>query len=250
MFWVDGRIIAEGTENDSITFTRAQDSLYYHWGIIYITEQADLCSFKYCNLEYSARILIVLGIIPTGAICVYNGKVIVEDCTFLDNMCGIDCERYPDKILVKNSKFYSLEYLHPDVPEYGGGYIRFSPGHTGGVSNPVLIAGNRFYECNYDVPLALCINRAVPVYFVNNFILELSGGIYITDFELPSYIYKNEIINCFGEGIRAGSYDTLFIKENRIIEGTYGLHVAGGYVEISDNYFEECDLYTDSNCYG
>jgi hypothetical protein len=59
---------------------------------------------------------------------------------------------------------------------------------------------------------------------------------------LPSYIYKNEIINCFGEGIRAGSYDNLFIKENRIIEGTDGIHVAGDYFEISGNYLEGCRI--------
>ncbi len=59
MLWIDGQIIANGTEEEPITFTRIQDSLYYHWGIIYLREDADLCSFKYCNFKNSALMLIV-----------------------------------------------------------------------------------------------------------------------------------------------------------------------------------------------
>ena len=56
MLWVDGKVIANGTEEELITFTRFQDSLYYHWGIIYLREEADLCSFKYCDFKNSALI--------------------------------------------------------------------------------------------------------------------------------------------------------------------------------------------------
>ncbi|NQT65595.1 MAG: hypothetical protein HQ554_05410, partial [FCB group bacterium] len=51
---VEGRIIAEGTEQDSIIFTRMQDEQYYHWGTIYLPEGADRSSFKHCLFEYSA----------------------------------------------------------------------------------------------------------------------------------------------------------------------------------------------------
>jgi hypothetical protein len=56
MFWVDGRIVAEGTEQDSIIFTRMQNDPDYCWGCIYSPEQAEMSIFKYCKFEYSAGI--------------------------------------------------------------------------------------------------------------------------------------------------------------------------------------------------
>ena len=42
---IDGRIIAEGTQQDSIVFTRLQDDPNYNWGTIYITEDAEFSKF-------------------------------------------------------------------------------------------------------------------------------------------------------------------------------------------------------------
>ena len=50
----EGKIIAEGTEQDSIVFTRIQDEQYYHWGTIYLPEEAEFSVFKHCTFKYSA----------------------------------------------------------------------------------------------------------------------------------------------------------------------------------------------------
>ena len=42
----EGRIIAEGTEQDSIVFTRVNDEPQHHWGTIYITENGN---FQFLN---------------------------------------------------------------------------------------------------------------------------------------------------------------------------------------------------------
>ena len=46
MFWIHGKLCAEGTEDEPIIFTRAQDSLYFHWGIIYFDEDAQMPYFS------------------------------------------------------------------------------------------------------------------------------------------------------------------------------------------------------------
>ena len=42
MIWVDGKILAEGTEQDSITFNRIQDDINYNWGCVYLNYNAEL----------------------------------------------------------------------------------------------------------------------------------------------------------------------------------------------------------------
>jgi len=47
---VYGKIIAEGTITDTITFTRNETT--GSWGIIYLDEADTASSFKYCKFEY------------------------------------------------------------------------------------------------------------------------------------------------------------------------------------------------------
>ena len=86
---VEGMIIAEGTEQDSIVFTRLQDDPDYCWGTIYITQEAELCRFTHCRFEYSAGIGLALSNIAKAAISMYNGKGIINDCLFLNNGASI-----------------------------------------------------------------------------------------------------------------------------------------------------------------
>ena len=118
MIQVDGKLNAIGTEEEPITFTRIQDSLYYHWGIIYLRENADLCIFKHCAFEYSAYLLIVLGIIPNAAVNVHNEEAIIEHCDFVDNFSGIYAKFQTDKIAIINNNFYNIDNISPTYPGY------------------------------------------------------------------------------------------------------------------------------------
>ena len=240
MLWVDGKVIANGTEEEPITFTRIQDSLYYHWGIIYLREEADLCSFTYCDFNNSALILIVLGIIPRGAISIYNEGAVIEDCNFIDNLCGIFIDKPTQNVLIKNNYFYSIDNICPTYPYYIAGGIHITAPPIG-QSNPILVANNTFSEFNVSI-FYLDIHGA-PAYVIDNQFFE--GGIDADiDSEAASYIYNNIFLNC-SKGIGGGyPNDSLYIKKNNFIGGNDGINIDDAYVEISDNYFEGCDLYS------
>ncbi|MCK4655098.1 MAG: hypothetical protein KAU01_11710, partial [Candidatus Cloacimonetes bacterium] len=210
MLWVDGKIKAEGTEEDPITFTRAQDSLYYHWGVIYLTEFADRCVFKYCNFEYSARMMILVGILPVGAISIFNEETIIENCNFIDNFCGVFMQFYPQKVIVKNNYFFNIENIHPGIVGYADGGIRISAGAIN-ESNIVLIAGNKFNESDIS-SFYLDVHHA-PIYVVYNQFNE--GGIDAgMGADAASYFYRNDFIDCY-YGIRnSHQNDSLYIKKN------------------------------------
>jgi hypothetical protein len=252
MLWVDGKIKAEGTEENPITFTRAQDSLYYHWGVIYLTEFADRCVFKYCNIEYSARMMILVGILPVGAISIFNEETIIENCNFIDNFCGVFMQFYPQKVIVKNNHFYNIENIHSSLLGYADGGIRIGAGVSVQL-NPILIAGNIFNQPfipDYD----LSVHQA-PIFVVYNQFID-DGGLMSAcnacmDANAASYFYRNDFIGFHYYGIRGGRpTDSLYIKKNNFISGYDGININYAYIEVSDNYFDGCDLDTGFNSFG
>ncbi len=247
MIQVDGRLIANGTEEEPITFTRIQDTLYYHWGIIYLREDADLCSFKYCHFEYSAYLLIVLGIIPSGAVSMYNDEAIIEHCDFVDNFTGVYIRRYPQKVIIQNSTFLNIDNISPTYPGYHvNGSIEIGAGEIN-ESDIVLIAGNEFINSNNSY-FNLDIFDA-PAYVIDNQ-FSVGGFRAAMDSETASYIYNNNFTNCT-EGLRGGyPNDSLYIRKNNFFDGYDGININYAYVEISDNYFEGCDLDAGLQCSG
>ncbi|MCD4818023.1 MAG: right-handed parallel beta-helix repeat-containing protein, partial [Candidatus Cloacimonetes bacterium] len=242
MIQVDGQLIANGTEDNPIVFTRIQDSLYYHWGIIYLREDAGLCSFKYCTLEYSAYLLIVLGIIPSGAICIHNEDTIIENCNFIDNLTGVYVNFFPQNIVIKNSNFYNIDNISPTYPgthERRGLSIGTAFSNE---ANILLIAGNSFTETGSGFR-HVKIDNSIPSHIVNNYFLGYNGLKASMESEKESYIFDNDFINFDQYGIRGGEEEnSLYINNNRFIEGVDGIDINYGYVEIMDNYFEDSKL--------
>jgi hypothetical protein len=243
MIQVDGKLVADGTEEDQIIFTRIQDSLYYHWGIIYITEDADRCLFNNCRFEYSAYLLIALGRIPFGAISTFNEEIVINDCQFVDNLCGIHIKGFPQKILINDNGFSNIESFSPSYTGYnlkGGININIA---TTSYPDNILIANNDFNE---NVAYTYLMNHRAPIYVVyNQFVNDgLHAGDGITK---PSYFFENDFVDCY-QGIEGGSSgDSLYIKSNNFISssGSVGIEIEEAYVEISDNYFGGCTLDTE-----
>jgi hypothetical protein len=229
MFWVDGRIIAEGTIQDSITFSRMQDDPDYCWGTIYITEQADISRFEHCKFEYTAGIGIALGNIAYGAISIYNGSGIIKKCSFVNNTSSI---------ITRVSDINELE-ISNNIIQHGSGLNNFTANmrtfefSTGSVLENKLafIMGNSFENS------AISFNS---VNFIDNNISE--STIFIANNHHISNLYSNELLNC-QTGIQGGNEnDSIYIKNNHFIGGYDGINIDDAYVEISDNSFEGCKV--------
>ncbi|MDP8203130.1 MAG: T9SS type A sorting domain-containing protein [Candidatus Tenebribacter mawsonii] len=237
---VEGRIIAEGTEQDSIIFTRMQDEQYYHWGTIYHPEGAQQSSFKHCLFEFSAFTGFSLSEQPRAAIAMWNGSAMIENCSFIDNDTAVSIERNIIEISVINSYFDYVEFPHPIIQNVSGSFffrIRYVSNIDTGIP---LIAGNLY---NNGSSLYLS-NKSV--YFIDNAIDSVPynrDGMYLSDPHNCNYIYNNDFGSCDkGIFLLSSEEDSIYIKKNHFATNGDAIYINYAYVEICDNYFEGCDL--------
>ncbi|MCK4694565.1 MAG: carboxypeptidase regulatory-like domain-containing protein, partial [Candidatus Cloacimonetes bacterium] len=242
MLWVDGRIIAEGTEQDSILFTRMQDDFDYYWGCIYIPENGNntlenMSVFKYCKFEYSGSFGIMVGNVARGAITIRSGYGYIKECTFINNAQALSAYYI----------IYSMEISHCLFP-YDDNINDFVHGLWGNLHlgigtpevnfKPALLANNQFIDRRISIGSSYYIDNE------NN-----NCGIHTGGIDRTSYFYNNEFTNC-NTGIECDNEDSLYIKNNRFIDCDDGVDIDDAYVEITDNYFEGCDLSTGLECSG
>ncbi|MCK4652914.1 MAG: hypothetical protein KAU01_00540, partial [Candidatus Cloacimonetes bacterium] len=188
LFWVNGRIIAEGTQQDSIIFTRMEDDFDHYWGCIYIPEEADMCRFKHCRLEFSGSSGIWVGRIAKGAITLYNGLGIFENNTFWNNVSGLLIYYHCKTIEVAGNKLgYDdninsfAEYLWKEQLTVAGpdeGY------------KTALVAGNEFFN-DYTIYVS-------TINFVDNYISYHPSGWVIScqGYNDIAYFYDNSFYDC------------------------------------------------------
>ena len=234
MFWVDGRIIAEGNEQNRIIFTRLQDDPDYSWGTMYFTENAELSIFKYCDFSYSAVIRIYVSRVAKGPLSLFNGKGIVRNCNFINNCVGVSSEWDTKELEIIDNNFvlnggintfmYDMWSVHIQSYRMNNNDYPFVL-----IANNTFI-GNNYYQAVYAEDLFFSFNK------VNNCQGVRSYGHY----------FSNEFNNC-DQGIENTTSDpgSLYINNNNFIGGTDGINIDDAYVEISDNYFEGCDVYTE-----
>ena len=239
MFWVDGKIIAEGDEENRIIFTRSQNDPSYAWGTMYFTENADMSIFKYCDFSYSAIIGIVVGLVAKGPLSLRNGRAIIRRCNFLNNCVGISSERDTKELEVTNNSFILDENINPFMYDMWNVHIqayRFDNNNF-----PFVLIANNTFEGNGNYQAVYAEDLFFPFNSVYNCQGVRSYGNY----------FSNEFINC-ENGIEniASTSGSLFIKNNRFIGGNDGVDIDDAYVEISNNYFEDCDLDTGLQCSG
>ncbi len=240
---VEGRIIAEGTEQDSIYFTRIQNENYYHWGTIYITEDAQPCSFSYCHIEYSAVTVFGLTLGPHG-ICLWNGYGMIQNNNFKDNYYSIEIRNFTKEIEISNNVFTYVDGMHSNII-HSYLHVFVSNGHINAdESEPFLFAYN-----NCSSRLGLFVSA--PVYAVNNTFHDIDLDCIFVNGNMPvvsttSYIFANDFIEFGSAGIQSSmeTGDSLFIRKNNFINGDEGIYADYGYLEVSNNYFEECDIYS------
>ena len=234
----EGKIIAEGTEQDSIIFTRMQDYEYFHWGTIYLPDGAETSFFKHCVFEYAAVTGFSLFEQVRAAVAVWNGKALIDNCSFIDNDTAVSIERNIIEISVINSYFDYVEFPHPTIQNVSGSFffrIRYVSNIDTGIP---LIAGNLF---NNGSSLYLS-NKSV--YFIDNAINSVPydrDGMHLSHPHNCNYIYNNEFGSC-DKGIFSlfSEEDSIYIKNNYFATNGDGIYIYDAYVEVSDNYFEGC----------
>lgn len=231
----EGRIIAEGTEQDSIIFTRVNNEPQHHWGTIYITQNAELSIFKHCLIEYSAFIGFSIGEQIVGGLSIYNGLAKIENCTFIDNKNGVRITKHALNIIIKDCNFLLLGSL---VPNTNFLLLRLHAWNYYDTEH-LLIANNFFNSC--------MLSSSLPVYFVFNngdYFQEDYSAIYLSCEDDINYVYGNEVNNYMFGISGAISTTSTYIKNNEFNNDGEGVNINDGYVEISDNYFNGCDIDT------
>ncbi|MDO9577754.1 MAG: T9SS type A sorting domain-containing protein [Candidatus Cloacimonadales bacterium] len=223
---IDGRIIAEGTQQDSIVFTRMQDDMNYNWGSMYITDDAELCVFKHCVFEHMGNIGLAVSNISEGLdLC--NGKGSIKNCKFLNCTIGINSDSYEKELEIIENEFIINDGVNPYLPSFNYGKNFIMSSRIGTFEAKDVLICNNVFE-GYGSYHGFSVEQ---MSFAFNTLLECigSGG--------ANYFYDNDFINSTIVGY---NYDSLYIKNNSFIDGGVSLNIA--YVEISDNNFEGCGI--------
>jgi hypothetical protein len=238
MIWVNGKIIAEGTEQDTIIFTRYPDIPHYRWGTIYFPEgNENMSVFKHCKIEFSHLVIIMIGFPLEGGLCVHNGKIYVENCLIKNNRYGIEFrEKGIESVLIKNNVFKLYTEIPVDFWEYPIAPIDFWISEPS--QFPALISSNHIsggIECD-DTPIHVVDNT-----FIDGYISVLQGA------AIPSYIYRNGF-NGFGVGISEYDQDTVYIRKNELVDAN--IYAQGSFVDIAYNYLNSSYIDTEGNSIG
>lgn len=226
---VDGRIIAEGTEHDSIVFTRMQNDLQHNWGSIYITYDAELCIFKHCVFEHMGNIGLAASFISEG-LDFFNGLGSVQECKFLNCTYAINSDSFEKQLEIIDNEFIIDGSVNPFLHDFNYGRNFIMSSCIGNYEDKdVLICNNIFQGAGSYFGVG-----AEYLSFAFNTMTDcISNGGNIC------YFYNNEFYDC-NYAIDGG--DSLYIKNNMFIGGYNGIDLDYSYFEISNNYFDDCGI--------
>ncbi len=178
-FTVHGKLVAAGTETDSIFFTAENTST--GWGGIRI-DGSQVSELSYCRLEYGKT----AGNYPDnhgGALALLTADAVVSNCVFANNTANGDDDGMGGAVYAFNTgsasapitKFTDCKFI--DNHAYGeGGAIKFTGDMNTEITRCEFIGNN----CNYgggaisfysviDTKMSFCL-------FVNNFTNYSNGG--------------------------------------------------------------------------
>lgn len=239
MFWVNGRIIAEGTHQDSIIFTRDSDETYNHWGIIYFDDAAEKSIFKHCRFEYSSLICLNCFEEPKGALTGKVSELYVSQCTFRDNYQGIELDE-SNQLEISNNFFHMQDGINPDW--LNGNYQFIKLTNSNGTSASVLFAGNNMPELN-TIEIS-----GFNIYMCHN---QLSNMWLGAEYEGEFYIQHNVLVSDSFENVYydnlISNYSVCYIDNNHFSTNDFAycrINFAEGV--ISNNTFNDVRLTIDT----
>jgi hypothetical protein len=170
MFWVDGRIIAHGTAENPIVFTRDSSSDFYHWGTIYFNNPDHKSDFSYCRFEYSSIICFDAAYETKGAISGGVSELSVINCDFVDNYGGLDLE-ISNNLEVINNNFDMIEGMNPNWVDGTFNFVDITADETD--PGNVIFCGNSLPDSNemeiHDCNILMNSNNISNVFFTSDY---------------------------------------------------------------------------------
>ena len=222
---VSGKLIAEGTAQDSIVFTKNCEETDRRWGVIILDYLSDDDSvLKFCKIEYSYYIrLMIGGPWYFGSISLSNAKATITKCSFKNFKWGIHCFYDSEPFVYLNSFITDENNVYAGIGVYIEENIGVMP----------YIFYNRFTNCNginfYEVNISSITSIAYNTFSnCNNAISSMRS---------PVYVYKNNFTNCTN-AINVNAWDTddfeVVIKQNYMDSCSNGI-IAQYKVEAYEN---------------
>jgi flagellar hook capping protein FlgD len=218
---VSGRIIAVGTAQDSIVFTKNCDDTDRRWGVIILDYlSADDSIFDHCRIEYSFRMqLFVGGDTYSGAVTLSSARATIRNCYFKNYHSAIHGFYDSSPWIYKNYFICNDE----NAQNYTWSAIRFHDN----IGTKPYISYNTFEDCQ-GIDL-LDVNTSFYSAITYNIFINCSEGI---DYTSPGIVYKNEFING-STAIRTDDYEVI-IQQNVIDSCFTGINADYKYSIINN----------------
>ncbi len=245
IFHVYGKIVAIGTEDEPITFTRNPDTEGFAWGGIFVDETADTPVFEYCELMGVYRNVFTDGSKTVGGICVRGCDFRIKYCTFTNCKAGITYQNLPCDVMI-----------------YGNTFTKTEPGQYATDIYYDAINGYSDWEYSSSPQIIIARNRLINITRSYNEIYHGGGGIKLwifnyhynspdsdDNFEDEANNERNQSMTCvYGgkyiiNGISGGGgeIDNMsYFRKTYVsypLEGFPGGTVSSGFHVISDNIF-------------
>ncbi len=210
---IEGRLIAEGTENDTIVFERTGEG---RWGSISVLDSSvGVNIIKYCKVSYGKDILHDFGIEYKGGLAFFDSKGIIEHSIFENNKVGIWFMRSNIDMRYNLSKNNSTGiYINNCLAQItcNNIYNNLRTGISSRFSNSVI--SSNIIENSGE--------RGISCYETNDSVLDNIirnnswGGIELTR---STTVVKSNIIYGSNSGIRCGRQP--YLINNTIVNNNY-----------------------------
>ncbi len=244
MIIVNGTINAIGTPDNPIIFDKYQEDSEYRWGGIYLTSNAPISNFEYCEFNNGMLCDYESGNRKYATLDFANGLINVSNSLFNDNYVALSTNNLMMDLVIYKCNFYTNDvYLQPFItPE----------------SIDIGTSAENPPAEDYDLIIARCyftgnassiyLIGAIKVYYLFNFFDNFDAR----EEEARNIEWDYPAINSYGNyayngrrgwGCSSGdSTDVVFARKNTLVKTEVDLDpinlYSGGYGTnyLSDNY--------------
>jgi hypothetical protein len=244
MIIVNGTINAIGTADNPIIFDKYQEDSEYRWGGIYLTSNAPISTFEYCEFN-------------NGMVCDYepserayatlefgNGLVNINNCSFADNYIALESSNLMMDLVIYKCSFYTNDVYSPPFVSSEAISIGTS------VENPPdedydLVIARCYFTGNASSIYLIGAVKALYLFSVYDNLVSKKEPDKTIEWDYASVsAYGNYAYNgTIGWGCwSSDSTDVVFARKNTLVKTNINLHpmnlYSGGFGTnyVSDNY--------------